>query len=62
MPAECGEGIMIELIERAARENFVIRPCHDDWLKSFTMQNGKLVLWFNVPCREGWTTKIVREE
>ena len=53
---------MIDLIEKAARNNYAIMPCHKDWDKSFTVDDGKLRLWFNVPCGNNFTTKMIEKE
>lgn len=52
----------LDLLKRAVEENYVIRACHGDWDRSYTIQDEKLILWFNVPCRGGWTTKIIKEK
>jgi len=58
---------LINLIEKAAKENFVVIPCHKDWNRSYLLiDNGKFQLYFNVPIKVngkiGLTTKMIEEE
>ena len=58
----------VALIERASKLHPIIRPCHNDWEKSFTLdtETDKLMLWYNVPISiDGdveYTTKLLTEE
>jgi len=54
----------IEMIERAVKENNVIRPCthKQTFAECFTEEAGQLIFWFNTPLNGGWTTRAIIKE
>jgi hypothetical protein len=53
-----------KLINQVMSEYPAAQPCWNDWQRSWTEFDGKVVVWFNVPLAgddEGLTTKIIME-
>ena len=59
------EALKIKLLNRAARQNGGmnnIKPCHDKtFAECYQVWKNKLILYFNVPCNGGMTTKVLTE-
>jgi len=54
------------LINKCLAEHPAAQPCHNDWNRSWTEYDNKVMVWFNVPLAPGsgsagMTTKAMRE-